>query len=87
MTLVNMWCIGAPPKNLLSYVQYPVVDTKYVVEKDGTVTRNGRRAYFTISKRGPKWIAVPDSDSSIEIPIQVLELRRWSFFTKTPYAY
>ena len=79
MTHVNMWCIGAPPKNLLSYVQYPVVGANYVVEKDGTVLRNGRRAYFTVSKRGLKWVAVPDSDSSVQIPIQVSEVA-WRFF-------
>jgi hypothetical protein len=83
MTLVNMWCLGTPPKNLLSYVQYPVVDTKYKVHSDGTVFRNGRRAYFTVKKRKEgRWIAVPDSDSSIEIPIQVLEVNRWSFVNR-----
>lgn len=80
MALVKMWCTGPPPKNLLSYVQYPLVDTKYLIEKDGTVTRNGRRAYFTVSKHKGAWIAVPDSDSSVQIPIQVSEIMRWRFF-------
>ena len=80
MALVKMWCTAPPPKNLLSYVQYPLVDTKYLVDKDGTVTRNGRRAYFTVVKRGLTWIAVPDSDSSVQIPIQVSEVMGWSLF-------
>jgi hypothetical protein len=80
MALVKMWCTGPPPKNLLRYVQYPVIDTKYKILIDGTVTRNGRRAYFTVRNHKGVWIAVPDSDSSIQIPIQVSEIMGWSFF-------
>jgi len=81
MTLVNMWCLHSPPKNLLSYVQYPVKDAKYEILGDGTVFRNERRSYFTVKQKNNTWIAVPDNDTSIEIPIQVSKIRvsTWRF--------
>lgn len=81
MALVTMWCLNAPPKNLLSYVQYPVKDASYKILGDGTVFRNERRSYFTVKQKNNNWIAVPDNDTSVEIPIQVLQMRVsfWGF--------
>lgn len=81
MTFVTMWCLNTPPKRLLSHVQYPVMNVKYEILKDGTVLRNGRRSYFTVyEKKKGEWIAVPDGDASIQIPIHVSEKKSWSVY-------